>query len=102
MWVYHTPKLVSKNTCLEKEVDTPTKKQSSATHCCKSDGGNKGKDGEKGKSDILSRVRSITQGGAIVRARALARAWDGRDRTPLAYGERANDRSMRCDRSLPQ
>jgi hypothetical protein len=30
MWVYHTPKLVSKNTCPEKEVDTPTKKQSSA------------------------------------------------------------------------
>jgi hypothetical protein len=49
MWVYHTPKLVSKNTCHEKEVDTPTKKQSNATHCCKSDGGNRGKDGEKGK-----------------------------------------------------
>jgi hypothetical protein len=30
MWVYHTPKLVSKNTCPEKDVDTPTKKQSSA------------------------------------------------------------------------
>jgi hypothetical protein len=30
MWVYHTPKLVSKNICPEKEVDTPTKKQSSA------------------------------------------------------------------------
>jgi hypothetical protein len=26
MWVYHTPKLVSKNTCPEKEVDTPSKK----------------------------------------------------------------------------
>jgi hypothetical protein len=102
MWVYHTPKLVSKNTCPEKEVDTPTKKQSSATHCCKSDGGNMGKDGEKGKSDILSRVRSITQGGTIVHTCALARAWDGRDRTPLAHGERANDRPMRCDRSLPQ
>jgi hypothetical protein len=47
MWVYHTPKLVSKSTCPEKEVDTPTKKQSSATHCCKSDGGNRGKDGGK-------------------------------------------------------
>jgi hypothetical protein len=35
MWAYHTPKLVSKNTFPEKEVDTPTKKQSSATHCCK-------------------------------------------------------------------
>jgi hypothetical protein len=30
MWVYHTPKLVSKNPCPEKGVDTPTKKQSSA------------------------------------------------------------------------
>jgi hypothetical protein len=49
MWVYHTPKLVSKNTCLEKEVDTPTKKQSSATHCCKSDGGTGEVMGEKGK-----------------------------------------------------
>jgi hypothetical protein len=30
MWVYHTLKIVSKNTCPEKEVDAPTKKQSSA------------------------------------------------------------------------
>jgi hypothetical protein len=30
MWVYHTPKLVSKNPCPEKDVDTLTKKQSSA------------------------------------------------------------------------
>jgi hypothetical protein len=43
MWIYHTPKLVSKNTCPEKDVDPPTKKRSSATHCCKSDGGNRGK-----------------------------------------------------------
>ena len=28
--VYHTPKLVCKNTCSEKESDTPTKKQSNA------------------------------------------------------------------------
>jgi hypothetical protein len=27
--------LYAKNKCLEKEVDTPTKKQSNATHCCK-------------------------------------------------------------------
>jgi hypothetical protein len=99
---YIIPPNLYPKTCPEKEVDTPTKKQSSATHCCKSDGGNRGKDGEKGKSDILSRVRSIAQGGAIVHTRALARAWDGRDRTPLAHGERANDRPMRCNRSLPQ
>jgi hypothetical protein len=43
MWVYHTPKLVSKNTCPEK-IDTPTK-NNQVQHCCKSDG-------EKGKSDL--------------------------------------------------
>jgi hypothetical protein len=71
-------------------------------------------------------VRSIAQGGAIVRTRALVQAWDGCDRTPLAHGERgqtiapggaiirflsrfgtleessANDRLRRCDRLLPQ
>jgi hypothetical protein len=44
MWVYHTPKLVSKNTCPEKKIDTPTK-NNQVQHCCKSDGG-------KGKSDL--------------------------------------------------
>ena len=35
MWAYHTLKLVCQNPCLEKESETPTKKQSSATHCYK-------------------------------------------------------------------
>jgi hypothetical protein len=51
MWVYHTPKLVSKNTCPEKEVDTPTKKQSSAYIVVKVMG-------KRGKSD-LNKSREI-------------------------------------------
>jgi hypothetical protein len=46
---YIIPPNLYPKTCPEKEVDTPTKKHSSATHCCKSDGGNRGKDGERGK-----------------------------------------------------
>jgi hypothetical protein len=85
------PNLYPKTHVLKKKIDTPTKKQSSAYII-----------GGKGKSDILSRVRSITQGGAIVRTRALVRPWNGRDRTPSAHGERANDHPKRCDHSLPQ
>jgi hypothetical protein len=80
MWVYHTPKLVYKNTCPEKEVDTPTKKQSSATHCSKSDWGGGGgtgeRIGEKGNSDLNRSHETLH---------------------PSAF-----DRPRRCDHSLPQ
>jgi hypothetical protein len=63
MWVYHTSKLVSKNTCPKKKIDTPTKNNQLQHIVVKVMG-------EQGKGDILSRVRSIAQGGAIVRTRA--------------------------------
>jgi hypothetical protein len=46
------PNLYPKTHVLKKDVDPPTKKQSSATHCCKNDGGNRGKDSKKGNSDL--------------------------------------------------
>jgi hypothetical protein len=54
MWVYHTPKLVSKNTCPEK-IDTPTK-NNQVQHCCKSDG-------EKGKSDLNRSRETVSLAG---------------------------------------
>jgi hypothetical protein len=109
MWVYHTLKLVSRNTCPEKEVDTPTKKQSSATHCCKSDGGMGEVMGKKGNSD-LNRSRELLPVNAfdhpIMSDRShlllsVGVGW-GRSRTFGAHGERAIDCHLHSDCSLPQ
>jgi hypothetical protein len=118
MWVYHTPKLVSKNTCPEKNVDPPTKKQSSAYIVVKVMG-------ERGKvpffpEDVrspkevrsfalvlryghgrtrsytfgcMARVRTITLGGAIVRFLSRFSAFE---KVPT------NDRLRRCDRLQEQ
>jgi hypothetical protein len=49
--------------------------------------------GKQGKSDILSRVRSIAQGGAIVHFLSRFGAFEKVS---------ANDRPRRCDRSQEQ
>jgi hypothetical protein len=56
MWVYHTPKLVSKNPCPEKDVDPPTKKQSSADIVVKVMG-------KKGKSDLNRSCETVSLEG---------------------------------------
>jgi hypothetical protein len=58
------PNLYPKTHVLKKKkIDTPTK-NNQVQHCCKSDGG------KKGKVTFFPRVRSIAQGGAIIRTRA--------------------------------
>jgi hypothetical protein len=101
MWVYHTPKLVSKNTCPEKKIDTPTK-NNQVQHCCKSDGG-------KGKSD-LNRSRETfslegersPKGGRTFALECWCGHGLGMNVRLCAPGEGVNDRPRRCDRSLPQ
>jgi hypothetical protein len=100
MWVYHTPKLVSKNTCPEKDVDTPTKKQSSAHIVVKVIG-------ERGRvtfcpecplspkcSIALKCDRSYSCRMVRLCSEVLVHPW--------AHGEGAIDHPRMCDRLLPQ
>jgi hypothetical protein len=94
MWVYHTPKLVSKNTCPEKNVDPPTKKQSSAYIVVKVMG-------ERGKVPFFPEgVRSPKEVRSF--ALVLRYPWEDSLIHLRVHGESANDHSRRCNRSLPQ
>jgi hypothetical protein len=100
MWVYHTPKLVSKNTCPEK-IDTPTK-NNQVQHCCKSDG-------EKGKSDLNRSQETVSlegerssKGGRTFALECWCGYGLGTNVRLGAPDEGVSDRPRRCDRSLPQ
>jgi hypothetical protein len=101
MWVYHTPKLVSKKTHVLKKIDTLTK-NNQVQHCCKSDGG-------KGKSDLNWSRETVSlegerspKGGRTFALECWCGHGLGMNVRLCAPGEGVKDRPRRCDRSLPQ